>query len=188
MPASSERMLYLIRHGQLDRQAFAKNQFAAGLTPRGRAQARFTARRLRLLPVSAIHCSTLGRARETAAIISEEFPGIAVRPSTLLWEIPNLGPADDPAWRAVFARGTARAERAFRRFVRPARREPYVEVLVSHGNLIRYLVCRTLGMAPESWSTLGTSHCGITQLSVGPKGPQIVCYNETRHLPDRLRT
>ncbi len=62
-----ERILYLVRHGQLDLGAFAKNQFTAGLTAIGREQARFTAKRLRSLDVSAIYCSTLGRARETGA-------------------------------------------------------------------------------------------------------------------------
>lgn len=180
--------LYLIRHGQLDLQAFGKNQFTAGLTPLGRAQAQLTARRLRSLPVSTIHCSTLGRARETAAIIAKQFPEVPVRASTLLWELPNVGPAHDKAWRVVFARGKERAERAFLRFVRPARGEPSVEILITHGNLIRYFVCRVLGIAPESWSVLGFSHCGITQLTVKPEGTRMVCYNETGHLPNRLRS
>jgi serine/threonine-protein phosphatase PGAM5 len=188
MSALERKDLYLIRHGQLDLQAFAKSQFAAGLTPQGRAQARLTARRLRSLQVSAIHCSTLGRARETAAIISAQFPEVRVRASTLLWELPNVGPANDDTWRTMFARGKERAERAFLRFVRPARGKPSVEILITHGNLIRYFVCRVLGIAPESWSTLGFSHCGITQLTVRPEGIRMVCYNETGHLPDRLRS
>ena len=188
MPALERKDLYLIRHGQLDLQAFAKDQFTAGLTPHGRTQARLTARRLRGLPVSTIHCSTLGRARETAAIIAEQFPDVPVRASTLLWELPNLGPADDDTWRAGFARRTERAERAFLRFVRPARGRPSVEILVTHGNLIRYFACRVLGIAPESWSTLGFSHCGITQLTVRPEGIRMLCYNETGHLPNRLRS
>jgi len=77
----AERHLYLVRHGQLDLRAFAENHLTAGLTPLGREQARFTARRLRALDVRAIYCSTLGRAKETAEIISREFPKIVLRPS-----------------------------------------------------------------------------------------------------------
>ena len=133
-----ERILYMVRHGQLDMRAFAKDQFAAGLTARGREQARFTAQRLRPLDVRAIHCSTLGRARETAAIISTVFPHLVVRPSTLLWELPNLGSATDKAWQRVFANRKRRGEQAFKAYVRPTRQKRRIEVLVSHGNLIRY--------------------------------------------------
>jgi serine/threonine-protein phosphatase PGAM5 len=183
------RILYLVRHGQLDLRAFAENQFAAGLTARGREQARFTAKRLRSLDVAAIHCSTLGRAKETAEIISREFPQIALRPSNLLWELPNLGPVDDKRWQDVFAKGKQRGERAFVKYVRPSRQRQRIEILISHGNLIRYFACRVLGIEPESWSSLGTSHCGITQLRTTPQNNvQIMCYNETAHLPERLRS
>jgi serine/threonine-protein phosphatase PGAM5 len=184
-----ERVLYLVRHGQLDLRAFAKNQFAAGLTAVGREQARFTAKRLRSLDVSAIHCSTLGRARETAEIISNEFPKIVVRPSNLLWELPNLGPVDDDVWQNVFAKGKQRGERAFIKYVRPTRQRQRIEILISHGNLVRYFACRVLGIEPESWSSLGTSHCGITQLRITRQNnARIMSYNETGHLPARLRS
>ena len=172
-----ERNLYLVRHGQLDLGAFAKDQFTAGLTPLGREQARFTAKRFRALDVKAIYSSTLGRARETADIIAEEFPGIVVRATALLWELQSS------------PRAIQRGKHAFSFFVRPTRQRQRIEIVVSHGNLIRYFACRVLGIDPESWSRLGTSHCGITQLCIGPqKSVRVVCYNETGHLPTRLRT
>ena len=184
-----ERILYLVRHGQLDLRAFRENQFSAGLTPIGREQARFTAKRLRLLDVSAVYCSTLGRARETAEIISKEFPKIVVRPSNLLWELPNLGPVNDETWQRIFAKGKQRGERAFIKYVHPTRQRQRIEILISHGNLIRYFACRVLGIDPGSWSSLGTSHCGITQVRVAPQNNvRIICYNETGHLPARLRS
>ena len=184
-----ERHLYLVRHGQLDLRAFAKEQFTAGLTPLGREQARFTAKRLRALDVKAIYCSTLRRAKETAEIISKEFPKIGLRPSNLLWELPNLGPVDDPRWQDVFTKGKQRGERAFVKYVRPSRQRQRIEILVSHGNLIRYFACRVLGIDPGSWSRLGTSHCGITQMCVvSANDVRMVCYNETGHLPISLRT
>jgi serine/threonine-protein phosphatase PGAM5 len=183
-----ERVLFLVRHGQFDLHEFATNQFNAGLTSLGRKQANVTAKRLRSLDVSSIYSSTLGRARQTAEIISSEFPGIVVRPSNLLWELPNLGPIDDPAWRRVFAKGKQRGERAFVRFVRPTREKQRIEILVTHGNLIRYFACRVLGIEPEAWSRLGFSHCGITELRIAPKQVRIICYNETGHLPARIRS
>lgn len=176
------------RHGQLDLQAFAENQFSAGLTLIGREQARYTAKRFRSLDISAIYSSTLGRARETAEIISKEFPSITVRRSKLLWELPNLSPVKDEAWRIVFAKGKQRGERAFVKYVRPTRQRRRIEVLVSHGNLIRYFACRVLSIAPESWSTLGSSHCGITELRIAPENHvRLIGHNETGHLPVRLQ-
>jgi serine/threonine-protein phosphatase PGAM5 len=185
----SERILYLVRHGQLDLMAFAENQFAAGLTAIGREQAKYTGKTLRSLDVSSIYSSTLGRARETAAIIAREFPRIGVRPSNLLWELPNVGPITDQGWRTVFAKGKQRGERAFVKYVRPTRQKQRIEILVSHGNLIRYFACRVLGIEPESWSCLGSSHCGITELRIGLENhARIIRYNEIGHLPTRLRT
>jgi serine/threonine-protein phosphatase PGAM5 len=183
-----ERILYLVRHGQLDLQAFAANQFTGGLTPLGHEQARFTAKRLRSLDVGSIYSSTLGRARQTAEIISTEFPGVMVRPTNLLWELPNLGPVDDPDWQKVFTKGKQRGEHAFIKFVRPTREKRRIEILISHGNLIRYFACRVLGIEPEMWSKLGSSHCGITELHVTADHVRIMGYNETGHLPVRIRT
>ena len=109
---------------------------------------------------------------------------MALRPTRLLWELPNLGPVDDEAWRSVFAKGKQRGERAFLKFVRPTRERQRIEILVCHGNLIRYLVCRVLGIEPETWTSLvAPSHCGITQILVAADNkPRILCYNETGHL------
>jgi broad specificity phosphatase PhoE len=176
------RTLYLVRHGELDMRAFADDGFRAGLTARGREQARCTAERLSSVGATSIHSSTIGRAMETAEIIGKAFPHIPLRPSRLLWEVHPLGRA------TVVAKMARRADRAFRGFVRPALHQDCVDIVVSHGNLIRSLVCRILGVGPESWSSLGTSHCGITQVGIDGTRVQIVCYNETRHLPDPLRT
>jgi len=70
----TERILYLVRHGESD---FDSGDFAAGprgrqwdppLGPRGREQAELLARRLRSMErPTALYCSPLRRARETAA-------------------------------------------------------------------------------------------------------------------------
>jgi serine/threonine-protein phosphatase PGAM5 len=175
-----ERILYLLRHGQLDMRAFAKDEIRAGLTDIGREQAEITAECLRSLDVDAIYSSTLGRALETAVIISKRFPNTVVRRSDLLRELPNLGHPN-------FADGKRRGERAFARFVRPTRQKQRIDIVISHGNVIRYFACRALQLPAESWSVLGSSHCGITQMRVGEGIVQIVGYNQVTHLPSRLR-
>lgn len=175
------RILYLVRHGQLDMDAYEENPRTAGLTAFGRRQAYFTARRLDALDVSVIHCSTIRRALETAEIISRRFPAIPVRRSQLLREIP--GPDN-----VQFADGINRADQVLARYFRPVRGKERVEIVVCHGNLIRCLACRVLGIAPELFGSLGTSLCGITQVHISPEGNMhLFCCNDTGHLPARLR-
>jgi broad specificity phosphatase PhoE len=84
-----ERTVFLVRHGEMDTEAFAVDGFKAGLTSLGRRQARRTANRLRSMHVDAIHFSTVGRAVETARIIQTAFDGVSCHPSRLLWELPS---------------------------------------------------------------------------------------------------
>jgi serine/threonine-protein phosphatase PGAM5 len=176
-----ERILYLVRHGQLDLDAYEQNPRTAGLTAMGRRQAHFTAGTLDALDVRVIHCSTITRAIETAEIISRRFPEIRVRRSPLLREIP--GPD-----RLEFAEAIQRVDQVFARLFRPARGKERVELVICHGNLIRCLACKVLGVAPESFVNLGTSHCGITQVRVTEGAMRLFCYNDTSHLPARLRS
>ena len=184
-----DRTLILVRHGQLDMEAFALNGFKAGLTSLGRRQARRTASRLRSLHVDAIYYSTLGRAAETARIITPVFDGVGPQPSRLLWEVPS--PAILSA-RGEHARATAvqqRFERTFARFIRGHKGSGNrTDLLITHGNLIRAFACRVLGLTPESWLLFWTSHCGITELRITPNGGRILTYNDVGHLPTQLRT
>ena len=181
-----ERRIYLVRHGQLDMQAYAKEGPSAGLTKLGQKQARKTAKRLGSVGSCSILCSPHGRARETAEIIANASPNAVLRPNRLLMELQSIGPPDDDTWRPAFKKSIQRGERAFSTFICPARQRQRVEIIVSHGNLIRYFVCRALGIAHESWLSLGTSHCAITHLRVTPDRITLVSYNETHHLPIHL--
>ena len=97
-------------------RAFAEDQERAGLTDVGREQGEMTAEYLRVLNIDAIYSSRLGRALETAVIISKKLPNTVVRRSDSLRELPNLGYPN-------FAEGKRRGERAFARFVRPTRQK-----------------------------------------------------------------
>lgn len=180
--------MLLVRHGEMDRAAFAVDGFTAGLTDRGREQVQHTAATLRERDVTAIYSSTIGRAAETAEVIADAFPGIAVRSTNLLWELPNVSATKESAWRHVFERGIRRGERAYRFFVRPPSSSLTCELLITHGNLIRFFACRILAVQPESWSILGTMHCGITEIWIEANGPRLITYNSTYHLPSDLRT
>ncbi len=186
------RHLYLIRHGQYDRRDPAR---AGGhLTARGKQQAQRVARRLRGLPMDAIHFSTLTRARETAGIIAIEFRGVPVRGSRLLWECqpgypPEFAALFDDAPKAIFARGKRQAQKAFAKYFQPARGRDRVEIIVAHGNLIRYFVCRALGVAGENWPRADMHHAGISEIIVEDDGQlRLWSHNDTGHLPAKLKT
>jgi serine/threonine-protein phosphatase PGAM5 len=187
------KTIYLVRHGQQRAEPPARTRFGNPLTAAGVRQARYTARRLAPCPVSAIFFSTLHRAAETAGIIAQAFPGVRARSSRGLWECIPCVPAsraDDFAGLGQRQRdwGVRHAARAFERHFRPARRDS-CEVIVCHGNLIRYLACRALGVEPEAWINMGSDNCGVTEIVVRADGAtRLVSYNDVGHIPPRWRT
>lgn len=183
-----DRILYLVRHGHYDQSN------GGSLSDIGRQQAMASARWLRSLDVSAIHCSTLKRAEETAAIVSKELR-VNAKATDLLCELPPSlweplpgSPSPEPTERDVEAH-RVRAEHAFLEFCQPSANSARMEIIVSHGNMIRYFVCRALGVAPESWTNFGTYNCGISELRITAAGRvRLFSYNETAHLPEGLKT
>jgi len=184
-----ERTVYLVRHGQCEPQIVTSEYVDVALTALGREQAVVTGQRLRELDASAIYSSTLKRARETAEIVAMEHPALTLRTSMLLQELPFFGSQMDDSSRPIFESRKRREGRAFAYYVRPCHGAKAVHIVVTHGNLIRYFVCRVLRMPPELMTTFGTSHCGITQLRVFGDGRMgLISYNDTGHLPASLRT
>ena len=88
----AEKVLHLVRHGQYEWGGAARGK-GPGLTDLGREQAGYTAAALAAEPIRAIHCSTLRRAEETAAIIGERFPDLGLRRSPSLREALPCVPA-----------------------------------------------------------------------------------------------
>lgn len=174
-----------MRHGQ-----YAPDD--GTLTELGREQARLTGQWLgsQLVDeeVDVVWSSTLTRARETAAIIAPSLTEGKVRSTSVLregmyskvkgYEIPVKERDED----------RARASLAWSRFFRTSRQDRF-EVIVCHGNLIRYLVCRALHVPVVRWTRMNSSHCSMTRIVVRDTGAvRVVSYNETAHLPPRLVT
>ena len=60
---------------------------------------------------------------------------------------------------------------------------------MTHGNLLRYLVCRALDLPPERWTNFEINNCGITEILIEHDGRmQLVSHNDTGHLPSYLKT
>ena len=187
-PAS--RNLYLVRHGQY-RGADAATGAPEVLTPLGRRQAERLGRRLAALPFDAIWHSDLPRAVETVHILAEHLPDAPRRASKLLREgVPTVAAHFGPEFRPPRAKvleTKRRMDQAFERFVRPSRKQR-TELIVAHGNIIRYLIRRALGDAAERWWQLDTFQCGLSVLRVGRERCALMAFNDVGHLPLRMVT
>jgi broad specificity phosphatase PhoE len=190
----ARRTVYLIRHGQHDSKNRSPDRREGGLTALGRRQARLAARRLSGLPIRAIYTSDLHRAAETAAILAEKFPRSPLRASRLLREcIPIIPARYGEYFTAHHAaddldRDRRQAIKAFERFFKPSRGADCYEIVVCHGNLIRYFACRALHVTPEAWIDMDTHNCGITEITIEANSMKLVSFNDTGHLPGTLRT
>jgi len=196
-----ERILYLVRHGQCELEPPGRHAdlHVRRLTALGRMQARLVARRLSALPISVIHHSTFLRAIETAQIIATQFPGIALRPSSLLCECtPSVPPAFADLFVAVppgeIERDGLQAQKAFQKYFKPAGKSAKNtasrhEVIVCHGNIVRYFMCRALQVDVNAWLNTDVHNCGITEVIVKADGRlMLMSHNDTGHLPYDMRT
>ena len=193
----AKRRLYFVRHGQYEALPGPPGEPPDGpLTAMGREQARMTAQRLCEFPMSVIHYSTLQRATETAHLIATVLPDAAMLASDLLREcIPTV----PPAHQALFAQiptefltsGGPQARQAFSTYCIPLpadAQEDRHEIVVSSGNLIKYLACRALGAPEDAWIQADIQHCGITEIVIGPPFHLLVLrLNDGGHLPAEMR-
>jgi len=148
---------------------------------------------MRRMPATAIHCSTMKRAEETAEIIAREHRDLPLVRARILREcVPGLPPAlrkGSGVSAEMIRRGKDQADRAYRRYFKRSTGRERCDVLVCHGNLIRYLVCRALALGAYAWCSLGSAHCGITVIRIMADGELVLdAYNDTGHLPEKLRT
>lgn len=190
-----KRTLYLVRHGQ-----YRLHQRDAGsLTQRGEAQAKRTSEALRLLPFSTIHYSPVLRAVQTAEVIAEELPHVERTEDEALREcIPSI-----PNRYAAYFAGTHpdltlehvndcadKLEAAFDYYFRPNEsEEDAYDLLVCHGNVIRYFVARVLKMDGDGWSHMLINNCGISRVLIDHDGQMyLISHNDIGHLPEELRT
>ncbi|MHC5038056.1 MAG: histidine phosphatase family protein [Planctomycetota bacterium] len=184
------RCIYLVRHGDYLKKG-KWGTLGPPLTLVGRKQAMRVAKRLSRQPIKIIHASTMIRARETADIIAKELSDVPVKYHNLLWEgapTPIPGYRTEPEYRPLIAKTKKRMDRVYEKYFRPSRSNRF-EILVGHGNLIRYLVLRSLGTSGKRWYFMGIHCCGISCVVVLPSEEKfLISFNETGHLPKSLLT
>ena len=187
-------MIYLVRHGQYDQEDDRDPDIGKALVPLGIAQARLVGARLGALPVkmTALYSSTMTRARETATVIAAEFPELELQQTRVLRECTM------PTWREdIMAREDPedlaacrdQVDKAFAEFFVPSPDADRHDILVCHGNVIRYFVTKVLGVDTMSWLVMTVGNCSMTVVRVNPDGTmKLLSVGDTGHLPPNLQT
>ncbi len=193
-PPPAARTIYLVRHGNYAPDPTADAKLGPGLSPLGVAQAHLVGARLAGLPAhfDALYVSPLQRAKDTAAIIAGDFPG---RSFTVVDDLAECTP---PTRRAEIMKDekpdelaacAAAIDRDFARFFVPAAGSEHSDLIVAHGNVIRYLVTRALGVDTTSWLGMSIGHASITKIRIEANGAmQVIAVGDVGHIPANLQT
>ncbi|MES2859338.1 MAG: histidine phosphatase family protein [Pseudomonadota bacterium] len=192
--ALAARTVYLVRHGHYAADASIDEKVGPGLSPTGVAQAKLAGARIGALPFSldGFYVSPMQRARDTAAVISGD------RQDTRFSVVDDLAECTPPTRdAAIMAREKpadlaackGQLDRAFARFFQPARGSERSDLLVCHGNVIRSMVVRALGVDGDAWLAMSVSHASITKIRVQPDGSfKVIAVGDVGHMPPNLLT
>lgn len=188
---SFSRTLYLVRHGAYDVSVEGDEEKINGLTPLGIAQARLMGTRLRSMSVTfdSLVSSTYTRARETADVINQSLPKLHYETSKLLCEcVPPIAQRFSRSGTVKeMEAAKLQLDAAFAQYFLPATDHNRQEILVCHGNVIRYFVMKALGVDTEAWPGLLVAHCSLTVIQVKPDGKfNVFAVGDTGHLPANM--
>ena len=193
VPRAGSRTIYLLRHGQYDQHDPRDEAVGKGLTELGRDQARRAGTRFSALPVpvNQVFASPFTRARESAALAAAVMGVEPVIVDDLAECTPPTIRADIMATETPGALDSCRLqlERDFERFFRPTTGADSTILLVAHGNVIRYLAGRAIGLDPKLWLNLSFPHGSIAMVRVRPdRSMQLHAIGDIGHLPPQMVT
>jgi serine/threonine-protein phosphatase PGAM5 len=191
--ADATRTIVLVRHGHYVPDPAADPRLGPGLSPLGVAQARLVGSRMAAQQrFDGLYASPLQRARDSAAAMADDFPGRAFEVVDDLAECtpPGRGvPANTPAEKQAQATCKAQLDRVFARFFDAADGSERNELLVCHGNVIRYLTMRALGVDSAAWLAMSVGHSSMTTIRVEADGSmRVIAVGDVGHIPPTLRT
>jgi serine/threonine-protein phosphatase PGAM5 len=187
------RTIILVRHGQYHH---ATDKELERLTTLGRKQAKLVGKRLKENKIDRMVVSTMPRAQETAQIIRSEIGYRKAFEScdTLRECTPgfpkHLRKKAGYTDTKKLAKAQAQLNKAFAKYFKAPRKDT-LEVIVCHGNVIRYLVCKVLGIDPLVWRQMDIKQCAISVVEVRSKGTNrklLVSHNDMGHIPKHQRT
>ena len=189
------RTIYLIRHGEYDQTDTTDSDIGKKLTPLGIAQARLVSARLKGIPAefTSLTSSTMIRARETAIVINQDFPELKLQQSALISE------CTPPTWRKDIMTDETETdlnmcvenlEKAYKEiFVPSPDSKDRNDIIVCHGNVIRYFVTKVLNVDTMSWLQMSITNCSLTIIRVLPDGSmKLDAFSDYGHIPENMRT
>ena len=193
--SNGTRTIYLVRHGDYAPQNDSIPDFLNVLTPLGIAQARLVSARLKSMDINfnSLISSTMTRAMQTSQVIHNDFPQIIFEQSDLIRE------CTPPTWRDdVMAETNSteveecvdNLEQAFQKYFNPSPDEKdRNDIIVCHGNVIRYFVTKVLNVDTMSWLQMSISNCSLTIIRVLPNGNlKLDAFSDYGHIPENMRT
>ena len=183
------RTIYLVRHGAYVSDPMADPELGPGLTPLGIAQARLLAARMRGMNVrlDSMTSSTMTRARETAAVMHETLSDVPLNQSPQLSECtpPWESQGETPDEQVACAK---RLDTAFAERFTPAGGSERHDVVVAHGNVIRYLVTKALGVDTRAWTNMSIAHASLTVIRISANGSMVVlAVGDAGHIPPNMQ-
>jgi len=194
---NAARMLYLVRHGDVGGGGRYIGSSDPPLSDLGRRQVRSLAGFFKNIPVDAVYCSPMRRCRESLGELAVQAP-VHICPDLReidfgLWEGKSFADivAEDErgvaAWAAagadfVFPRGEAlrsfhKRVGAVEAMVREA--AGHSLVLVSHGGVVRHLLCLLLGLPWDKYLLFEVAAGACSTLTLHTGGAVLTGFNIT---------
>jgi serine/threonine-protein phosphatase PGAM5 len=193
-PATGVHYIYLVRHGIYDRDTTATDdRVSNGLNALGHEQAKLVGARLAGLGVKfdRLISSEYLRAKQTADDMGAQMKMTPSRDGLLNECTPNSSnarlmasekPADVAACDSTLAV-------AWQRYLVPTPEHDTYDVLVCHGNVIRWTLMRALGADTKNWSNQDAGNCSLTIIAVRPDASiRLAMYSDVGHIPVEKQT
>jgi serine/threonine-protein phosphatase PGAM5 len=181
--------VYMVRHGKYDLDTTATDdRVSNGLNALGHEQAKLVGARLAALGIKfdRLISSEFLRAKQTADDMGALMKMTATRDGSLNECTPTSASASLMAKEKpsdIAACDSARAVTWQRYFVPTPARDTY-DVLVCHGNVIRWTLMRALGADTKLWSNQDIGHCSLSIIAVRPDGTiRLVMYSDVGSIP-----
>lgn len=185
--------LFLVRHGMYDRDDKADDRTANPLNALGHQQAKLLGARLAAskLPFRTLAASDFTRARETAEDVGAAL-GLTPAIEPILHECTPT--PEHPEYAAHYsaehiAQCVVQLESAWKKYFAPTPEADTWDLLVCHGNVIRWLVAKATGNDVRKWYAADIGNASLTAIAVRPDGSvRLVLYSDVGHLPPELQT
>jgi serine/threonine-protein phosphatase PGAM5 len=183
------RTIILVRHGEYDADPAADEKLGPHLSVLGIAQAHLVGARLAGLPgsIEGLHTSPMHRARDTAGTIAQDFPGRSFDVIDDLAECTPPSRRDTGDSAEDMAACQAQLDRVYAAWFKASADGDRTDLFVCHGNVIRYLVTRALGVDPKAWLQMSIGHASITRIRIKADGSmQVIAVGDAGHLPPNM--